>query len=118
PSDMPIWDKIVTIAQRIYGAADVVAPPRVRKQIDTWQNEGYGHYPVCIAKTQSSFSTDATRRGAPSGHTLDIREVRLSAGAGFIVIVCGEVMTMPGLPKAPAAMNIDVTPEGRITGLF
>lgn len=118
PDEMPLWDKIVTVARRVYGAAEVVAPSRVRRQIDVWQNAGHGHFPVCIAKTQSSFSTDPTRRGAPTGHTVDIREVRLSAGAGFIVIICGELMTMPGLPRAPAAMNIDVTPEGRITGLF
>jgi formate--tetrahydrofolate ligase len=89
----------------------------VRARIDKLQADGYGHLPICVAKTQYSFSTDATLRGAPSGHTLDVREVRLSAGAGFVVMVCGDVMTMPGLPKLPAAERIDLNDEGLIVGL-
>ena len=106
------------IATRIYGASSVKADAKVRAQIDSLQAQGYGHFPVCIAKTQYSFSTDPKLRGAPSGHVLDIREVRLAAGAGFVVMVCGEVMTMPGLPKAPSASAIDVDDMGRIKGLF
>jgi formate--tetrahydrofolate ligase len=90
----------------------------VRAQIVKLQEEGYGRYPVCIAKTQYSFSTDPSLRGAPSGHTLNIREVRLSAGAEFVVMVCGDIMTMPGLPKMPAATKIDLTPDGKVVGLF
>jgi formate--tetrahydrofolate ligase len=102
----------------VYGAADVTADAKVRAQIARLQAEGYGRYPVCIAKTQYSFSTDPTLRGAPAGHTLNIREVRLSAGAEFVVMVCGDIMTMPGLPKVPAATRIDLTPDGRVVGLF
>ena len=118
PDDMPLWDKLCTVARKIYGAADITAPARIRQQIDDWQAQGYGHYPVCIAKTQSSFSTDPSLKGAPSGHTVTVREVRLAAGAGFIVIICGDLLTMPGLPKVPAAESIDVGPDGRIIGLF
>ena len=112
-----IWDKIKSIATRVYGAADIAAAPKVEKQIAKLQAE-YGHFPVCIAKTQSSFSTDATLRGAPTGHTLNIREVRLAAGAEFIVVVCGDIMTMPGLPRVPAAEKIDIDENGSIVGLF
>ena len=118
PDDMPLWDKLRTIATRIYGAADISAPAKVRRQIEEWQAQGYGHYPVCVAKTAASFSTDPTLLGAPSGHVLNVREVRLSAGAGFIVMICGDLMTMPGLPKVPAAQRIDIGPDGRVVGLF
>lgn len=118
PDDMPLWDKLRTVATRIYGAADIVAPAKVRKQIDDWQAQGYGSYPICVAKTAVSFSADPTLLGAPSGHTVNVRDVRLSAGAGFIVMICGDIMTMPGLPKAPSAERIDIGPDGRVVGLF
>jgi formate--tetrahydrofolate ligase len=114
---LPLWDKIKAIATKIYGAADVSADGKVRAQIKKLQ-ENYGHYPVCVAKTQYSFSTDAQLRGAPSGHMINIREVRLAAGAEFIVMVCGDIMTMPGLPKIPSAEKIDLTDDGRVVGLF
>jgi len=113
-----LWDKVKAVATKIYGAADISADAKVRAQIQKLQDDGYGHYPVCIAKTQYSFSTDPTARGAPSGHTINIREVRLAAGAEFVVMVCGDVMTMPGLPKVPAATKIDLTPDGKVVGLF
>ena len=113
-----LWQKVTHIATRVYGAAEVKASAKVRAQIESLQAKGHGRLPVCIAKTQYSFSTDPKLRGAPSGHVLDIREVRLAAGAGFVVMVCGDVMTMPGLPKVPAANAIDVDPAGRIKGLF
>jgi formate--tetrahydrofolate ligase len=113
----PLWDKIRTVATQIYGAADISADAKVRARLDQMQTY-YGHYPVCIAKTQYSFSTDPTLRGAPSGHLVHIREVRLAAGAEFIVVVCGDVMTMPGLPKIPSAAKIDIDAQGRIVGLF
>ncbi|HKY02889.1 MAG TPA: formate--tetrahydrofolate ligase [Burkholderiales bacterium] len=113
----PLWDKIKTIATKIYGAADVTADSKVRGQIKKLQEDGYGNYPVCVAKTQYSFSTDPSLRGAPSGHTLNIREVRLNAGAEFVVMVCGDVMTMPGLPKVPSAEKIDII-DGKVVGLF
>ena len=113
-----LWDKVTMIATRIYGASGAKADAKVRAQIDALQAQGYGRFPVCIAKTQYSFSTDPKLRGAPSGHVLDIREVRLAAGAGFVVMVCGDVMTMPGLPKIPSASAIDVDDAGRIKGLF
>ena len=116
--DLPLWDKVKAVATRVYGAADITADAKVRAQIVRLQEEGYGRYPVCIAKTQYSFSTDPSVRGAPSGHTLNIREVRLSAGAEFVVMVCGDIMTMPGLPKVPAATKIDLTPDGKVVGLF
>ena len=118
PDDMPLWDKLRTVATRIYGAADIVAPAKVRKQIDDWQAQGYGSYPICVAKTAVSFSADPSLLGAPSGHTVNVRDVRLSAGAGFIVMICGDIMTMPGLPKAPSAERIDIGPDGRVVGLF
>ena len=116
--DMDLWSKMETIATKIYGASGISAPSSVKKQIDELQKNGYGTYPVCVAKTQYSFSTDPSLRGAPSGHTISIREVRLSAGAEFIVMVCGDIMTMPGLPKTPAAERIDIDDNGNIVGLF
>ena len=113
----PLWDKMKAIATKIYGASDITADTKVRGQIKKLQ-ETYGHYPVCVAKTQYSFSTDPSLRGAPSGHVVNIREVRLAAGAQFIVMVCGDIMTMPGLPKVPSACAIDVGPDGKIIGLF
>ena len=107
-----------TIATKIYGAADITADAKVRGQIKQLQETGYGHYPVCVAKTQYSFSTDPQLRGAPSGHVVNIREVRLAAGAEFVVMVCGDIMTMPGLPKVPSAEKIDITDDGKIVGLF
>jgi formate--tetrahydrofolate ligase len=118
PDEMPLWDKMRTIATSIYGAADISADKRVRDLFDELQKAGYGHLPICVAKTQYSFSTDPNQRGAPSGHIVPIREVRLSAGAGFVVVICGEIMTMPGLPKAPAAEVIRLDNDGRIEGLF
>ena len=115
---LPLWDKMKTIATKIYGAADITADSKVRAQIKKLQDDGYGHYPVCVAKTQYSFSSDAGLRNAPSGHVVNIREVRLAAGAEFVVMVCGDIMTMPGLPKVPSAVSIDVTDDGKITGLF
>ncbi len=116
--DMGLWEKVRTIARRIYGAEDVIADKRVRGQLKSYEDEGFGHLPVCIAKTQYSFSTDPELRGAPSDHVVPIREVRLSAGAGFVVVICGEIMTMPGLPRVPAAMRIRIDESGRTTGLF
>jgi len=113
----PLWNKLLAVATRVYGAADISAPAPVRAQIERLQASGYGHLPVCVAKTQYSFSTDPTRRGAPSGHTVNVREVRLAAGAEFVVMVCGDVMTMPGLPKLPSAEHIDLDDDGRIVGL-
>ncbi|HYN27887.1 MAG TPA: formate--tetrahydrofolate ligase, partial [Burkholderiales bacterium] len=113
-----LWDKARAIATRIYGAADISADTKVKTQIQKLQEDGYGHYPVCMAKTQYSFSTDASVRGAPSDHIISIREVRLAAGAEFVGMVCGDVMTMPGLPKVPSATKIDLTDDGRVVGLF
>ena len=116
--DMPLWDKIQAVATKVYDAHDVTADSKVKQQLVRWQEQGYGHYPICIAKTQYSFSTDASLRGAPIGHTLNVREVRLCAGAEFIVVVCGDILTMPGLPKVPAATKIDLTDDGKVVGLF
>ena len=113
-----LWDKVTAVATKIYGASEVTADSKVRAQIKKLQADGYGHYPICIAKTQYSFSTDPLLRGAPSGHVINIREVRLAAGAEFIVMVCGDIMTMPGLPKVPSAASMDVDESGRIVGLF
>lgn len=115
---MPLLDKVRAIATKIYGAADISADSKVKAQIKKLEEDGYGHYPVCIAKTQMSFSTDPSAKGAPSGHTLNIREVRLGAGAEFIVMVCGDIMTMPGLPKIPSAEKIDLDENGKVVGLF
>jgi formate--tetrahydrofolate ligase len=116
--DATLWEKIRTIATKIYGAGEVTADGKVRAQIKKLQDDGYGHYPVCVAKTQYSFSTDPQLRGAPSGHIINVREVRLAAGAEFVVMVCGDIMTMPGLPKVPSANAIDVGEDGKIVGLF
>jgi formate--tetrahydrofolate ligase len=113
-----LWDKVTAIATRVYGASEVTADNKVRGQIKKLQEAGYGHYPVCVAKTQYSFSTDAGLRNAPSGHVINVREVRLAAGAEFIVMVCGDIMTMPGLPKVPSAEKIDLDDEGKVVGLF
>ena len=118
PDEMPIWDKVKTVATRLYRADDIIADQKIRDQIQKLQDDGYGHFPVCIAKTQYSFSTDPTLKGAPNNHVLAIREVRLSAGAGFIVVVCGDIMTMPGLPRVPAANSIDMNEQGEVVGLF
>ena len=116
--DLDLWSKMEKVATSIYGASTISASSSVKKQIDDLQKSGYGKYPVCVAKTQYSFSTDPTLRGAPSGHDISIREVRLAAGAEFIVMVCGDIMTMPGLPKIPAAEKIDIDDDGNIIGLF
>jgi formate--tetrahydrofolate ligase len=113
-----LWEKVEKIARTIYRADGVTADSKARTQIERLQADGYGHYPVCVAKTQYSFSTDATKRAAPTGHRLDIHEVRLSAGAEFVVMVCGDIMTMPGLPKVPSAQAIDLDENGKVVGLF
>ena len=118
PDEMNLWKKAQTIVREIYGGEDIIGDQKVRDHFKELQDQGFGHFPICIAKTQYSFSTDPDLKGAPKGHVVPIREVRLSAGAEFVVAICGTMMTMPGLPKVPAANNIDVTPEGRIVGLF
>ncbi|UWQ36405.1 formate--tetrahydrofolate ligase [Leisingera aquaemixtae] len=118
PDAMPLFEKIETIAKRIYRADEVLADQKIRNQLKEWEEAGYGNLPVCMAKTQYSFTTDPNRRGAPVGHSVPVREVRLSAGAGFIVVVCGEIMTMPGLPRTPAAETIRLNADGQIEGLF
>lgn len=115
--DMPLWEKVRTIATQLYGAADITAGKRVVKRFEELQEGGFGHLPVCMAKTQYSFSTDPSLKGAPSGHTVEIREVRLSAGAGFVVVACGDIMTMPGLPRRPAANSITISASGEVVGL-
>ena len=116
--DATLWDKMKAIAIKVYHASEVTADSKIRAQIKQLQDSGYGHYPVCVAKTQYSFSTDPKLRGAPSGHAVNIREVRLAAGAEFVVMICGDIMTMPGLPKTPAANSISVDDDGKIHGLF
>jgi formate--tetrahydrofolate ligase len=116
--DTPLWDKMKAIATSIYGASEVTADTKVRNQVKQLQEAGYGNFPICVAKTQYSFSTDPKLRGAPSGHDVNVREVRLAAGAQFIVMICGDIMTMPGLPRVPAANSIDVDENGKIVGLF
>ena len=118
PDDMSLFQKIETVAKRIYRADEVLADKKIRDQLKAWEDDGYGNLPVCMAKTQYSFSTDPNLRGAPTGHSLPVREVRLSAGAGFIVAICGEIMTMPGLPRVPAAESIMLNADGDIEGLF
>jgi len=118
PDEMPLFEKIETIAKRIYRADEVLADKKIRQQLRDWEEAGYGDLPVCMAKTQYSFSTDPDLRGAPTGHSLPVREVRLSAGAGFIVVICGAIMTMPGLPRTPAAKSIRLNDAGEIEGLF
>jgi formate--tetrahydrofolate ligase len=117
PDQMPLWDKIRTIAQSIYGAQGIIADQKVRDQITEYQKAGFGHYPVCIAKTQYSFSTDPALKGAPSNHVMPIREVRLAGGAEFLVVICGEIMTMPGLPRAPSAHRIRLDADHQIVSL-
>jgi len=118
PDEMPLFDKINTIVQKIYRGSEAIADKSVRDQLKAWQDAGYGHLPVCMAKTQYSFSTDPNLRGAPTGHVVPVREVRLSAGAGFVVAICGEIMTMPGLPKVPSSEKIYLNEKGQIEGLF
>ncbi len=118
PDDMSLFEKIETIAKRIYRADEVLADSKIRDQLNQWEDQGYGNLPICMAKTQYSFTTDPTRRGAPTGHSVPVREVRLSAGAGFVVVICGEIMTMPGLPRVPSAESIMLNAEGQIEGLF
>ena len=118
PDEMPLLEKIETIAKRIYRADEVLADQKICDQLKQWEDQGYGNLPVCMAKTQYSFSTDPTLRGAPTGHSVPVREVRLSAGAGFIVAICGEIMTMPGLPRVPSAEAIMLNEQGQIEGLF
>jgi formate--tetrahydrofolate ligase len=118
PDEMPLFEKIETIAREIYRAKNVTADKSVKDQLKTWEEMGYGKLPICIAKTQYSFSTNPDAKGAPADHTINVREVRLSAGAEFVVAICGEIMTMPGLPKVPAADSIDVNAQGQIVGLF
>lgn len=116
--DLPLFEKIERIAKSIYRADEVIADKKIRNQLRDWEEAGYGNLPICVAKTQYSFSTDPELRGAPTGHTLPVREVRLSAGAGFVVVICGDIMTMPGLPRAPAAMAIGLNDDGDVEGLF
>ena len=118
PDDMPLWDKIQTICKRIYRAAGVEAAPGVRERLEAWQQAGHGHLPVGMAKTQYSFSADPAALGAPEGFTIPLREVRLAAGAGFVVAICGDIMTMPGLPREPAALRIGLDAQGQVQGLF
>jgi len=118
PDEMSLFDKIDTVVTRIYRGSEAIADKSVRNQLKQWEDQGYGNLPVCMAKTQYSFSTDPNLRGAPTGHTVPIREVRLSAGAGFVVAICGEVMTMPGLPRSPSSERIFLNDDGQIEGLF
>src|SRR5262249_39078919 len=113
-----LWQKINKVATKIYGASEIIADTKVRSKIKQYQDEGYGHFPVCIAKTQYSFSTDPALRGAPSHHVVPISDVRLAAGAEFLVALCGEIMTMPGLPKVPRSVEGDLDDRGQIHGLF
>ena len=115
--ELPLWDKMRLVATEIYGASDIIADQSVRNRFRDLQAAGFGHLPICVAKTQYSFSTDPNLRGAPTGHVVPIREVRLSAGAGFVVVICGEIMTMPGLPRTPSADHIRLDEFGMIEGL-
>ena len=118
PDDLPLWDKVRTVAQSLYGAQGIIADQRVRDQFRDYQNGGFGHYPVCIAKTQYSFSTDPQLKGAPANHVVPVREIRIAGGAEFLVAICGEIMTMPGLPREPAAHRIRINERGQVEGLF
>ncbi|MDP6341968.1 MAG: formate--tetrahydrofolate ligase [Alphaproteobacteria bacterium] len=118
PDNMSLWEKMRTIARNIYGAEDTIADQRVRDMFRQFEDQGFGHLPICVAKTQYSFSTDPNLKGAPSNHVVPVREIRLSAGAEFLVVICGDIMTMPGLPRRPAAEGIDLDDDGEITGLF
>lgn len=115
--DATLMDKAKAVATQVYGAAEVTFDTKARKRIEQIEADGYGHLPICMAKTQSSFSTDPTLRGAPTGHIVNVREVRLNAGAGFVVMVTGDIMTMPGLPKVPASDFIDIDEHGTVVGL-
>jgi formate--tetrahydrofolate ligase len=117
PDALPLAEKAETLAHRLYGASSVTWDGKAKRRLDRLEADGYGGLPVCVAKTQYSFSTDPTSLGAPSGHELHVREVRLSAGAGFVVVVCGDMMTMPGLPSDPSASRIDLADDGTILGL-
>src|SRR5699024_9328768 len=116
--DMPLWDKVNTIATKLYDAKGITADKKDRRQFEKFQNAGYSHLPVCMAKTQYSFTTDPSLKNAPSGHVLPIREISLSAGAGFVVVICSTIMTMPGLPRAAAAAHIGIDASDHIVGLF
>jgi formate--tetrahydrofolate ligase len=118
PTAMALAEKIRTIARAIYRASDIALPPHVARRLEGYEADGYAEFPVCIAKTQYSFSADPTLMGAPEGHILPVREVRLSAGAGFVVAICGDIMTMPGMPRVPAAESIRLNEHGQIEGLF
>ncbi len=118
PDDMPLFEKIETIAKQIYRADEVLADKKIHNQLKQWEQQGYGHLPICMAKTQYSFTSDPSRRGAPDNHSLPVREVRLAAGAGFVIAICGEIMTMPGLPSVPSAEAIHINDAGQIDGLF
>jgi formate--tetrahydrofolate ligase len=118
PDDMTLWEKTRTIAKEIYGASDITADKSVKDRFAELEKEGFGKFPICVAKTQYSFTTSPDTKGAPSGFTIPVREVRLSAGAEFVVVICGDIMTMPGLPKVPAANSIELAADGRIAGLF
>ncbi|MGH6737138.1 MAG: formate--tetrahydrofolate ligase [Methyloceanibacter sp.] len=118
PDNMSLWDKTRTIAQEIYGAEDITADKAVRDKFAELEKQGFGHFPICVAKTQYSFTTNPDAKGVPLGHTIPVREVRLSAGAEFVVVICGDIMTMPGLPRVPAANSIELAADGRISGLF
>ena len=117
-AEMSLWEKINTIATRIYRADEAIADQSVRNQLKAWEEAGFGNLPICMAKTQYSFTTDPTQLGAPTHHTVPVREVRLAAGAGFVVAICGDIMTMPGLPKVPSAEHIHLDENGQIEGLF
>jgi formate--tetrahydrofolate ligase len=118
PDEMGLAEKIVTVARAIYRAADVAFPDSVRRRLAAFEQAGYRHFPVCIAKTQYSFTADPTRLGAPEGHVLPVREARLAAGAGFVVAICGDIATMPGLPRVPAAEAIGLAADGTIRGMY
>lgn len=117
-AELPLWDKVELLATKLYGAHEIIADTKIRAEFENLQKDGYGHYPVCIAKTPYSFSTDQRLKGAPSNHVVSIREIRLATGAEFLVVICGEIMTMPGLPKIPAAHQIHIDQDGLIEGLF
>ncbi len=116
--ELPLWEKVELLATKLYGASEIIADTKIRAEFENLQKEGYGHYPVCIAKTPYSFSTDQRLKGTPSNHVVSIREIRLATGAEFLVVICGEIMTMPGLPKMPAAHQIHIDQEGLVEGLF
>jgi formate--tetrahydrofolate ligase len=118
PDDMPLWTKMRTIATEIYGAADIIADKVVRDRFRELDEQGYGHFPICVAKTQYSFSTDPNLKGAPRNHVVPVREIRLANGAEFVVVICGDIMTMPGLPRVPAANQIRIDAGGLVEGLF